>query len=98
MKSAFRAEGLNVSMIGSPPLFQLPLFKISTSEGPLLGHTAGPMDDDDFPGAINHSKTLLRFPTLFSRESEWIDKYIATLNKIISNLNELTKWENDNKL
>lgn len=98
MKSAFRAEGLNVSMIGSPPLFQLPLFKISTSEGPLPGHTAGYMDDEDFPGAINHSKTLLRFPTLFSRESEWIDKYIATLNKIMSNLNELTKWENDNKL
>lgn len=98
MVLAFRAEGLPVSMIGSPPLFQLPLFKVSKLQGPLPGHTVGSLEDEDFPGAIAHSKSLLRFPTLFSRESKWIDQYIKVLDKILTNIHELAKWEKENKL
>lgn len=98
MVAAFRAEGLHVSMIGSPPLFQLPLFRNSLSKGPLLGHTIGFMDDENFSGAIAHSKSLLRFPTLFSREHDWINQYIKVLNKIMLNIHELVEWEKENKI
>lgn len=97
--AAFRAEGLEVSQIGSPPLFQLPLFKNSmTDDAPLLGRTSGYIEDKYFPGAIAHANSLLRFPTLFTRDSNWIKKYIAVLEKINSNLYELALWEKENKL
>ena len=95
---AFRAEGLRVSTIGSPPLFQLPLFKNSmTDDAPLLGRASGYIEDKDFPGTIAHANSLLRFPTLFTRNNEWIEKYISVLDKINSNIHELAIWEKENK-
>ncbi|WP_159688878.1 DegT/DnrJ/EryC1/StrS family aminotransferase [Cognatazoarcus halotolerans] len=89
---ALRAEGIHASTVGSPPLFRLPLFREPERSG-LPGRVDGPREDADFPGATEHATTLLRLPTLFSRNPEWIARYAAALGKIYQNLNVLGEWE-----
>ena len=95
--AAFSAEGLKVSMIGSPPLFQLPLFKTENVKKVLPGAVCGSTDDVSFPGAIAHAYSLLRFPVLHSRQEKWVNRYVLTFEKILNNLESLIQWEKNSK-
>ena len=90
---ALRAEGICASKIGSPPLFQMDLFKDSVHGGPLFGKVCGSINNKDFPGSIMHSKSLCRLPNLYESDSKWCELYIDALEKIERNMDTLYKWE-----
>jgi dTDP-4-amino-4,6-dideoxygalactose transaminase len=90
--AAIKAEGVKVSTAGSPPLFRLPLFRRPEDSG-LPGTVAGPRDDSAFPGASRHVASLLRFPSLFSSNPIWVERYARALDKVDRNLGALASWE-----
>jgi len=89
---ALRAEGVIASTAGSPPLFRLPVFRDPDLVG-LPGRVVGRLEDSDFPGATAHVASLLRLPTLFSRNPKWVHRYASALDKVYDNREALASWE-----
>jgi dTDP-4-amino-4,6-dideoxygalactose transaminase len=85
---ALKAEGLDVSIPGSPPFYRLPIFdqkrfKIGSFE-------KADISGRKFPGAEAYCNSILSLPTFtFPADRPMVDRYIEGFAKVLGNLEEL---------
>ncbi|MBW2217967.1 MAG: DegT/DnrJ/EryC1/StrS family aminotransferase [Deltaproteobacteria bacterium] len=86
--AALKAEGLDVSIPGSPPFHRLPIFDHRRFRIGSFEKTDN--SNRQFPGAEAYYADILSLPT-FTFPADWpmVDRYIEAFNKVFNNLEDL---------
>ena len=86
--AALSAEGLDVSVPGSPPFHRLPIF--DHERFPIGSYEKADISDMHFPGAEAYCDSILSLPTFtFSEDRPMVERYIEGFEKVLGNLEEL---------
>ena len=88
--AAVAAEGVDVTVPGSPPFHRLPLFDPHRFQ--IGSFLKADNSQRSFPGADSYYDSIISLPTFtFAHDLPLVNAYVEAFQKVIDNLEELNR-------